>query len=151
MVKIHVSAYEGMKRDAESGYPYEVCGVMIGKKNTVTHFRKCVNLVSDDSSKTAFKEDGGIDSDRMKDRYELDPRGYMEADSWARENDLEILGIYHSHPDHPCAPSETDREVASPGWAYIIFSVIRGKLNDAKVWYIDEQSFQFEEKKFEIV
>ena len=140
-----------MTRDAESGYPYEVCGVMIGEKDTVTHFRKCANLVADDGSETAFKETGGIDRERLKDRYELDPRSYIEADSWARENGLEILGIYHSHPDHPSIPSETDREVASPGWAYIIFSINRGKLADARIWYIDERNFQFEEKKFEVI
>lgn len=124
---------------------------MIGKEDTVTHFRKCANLVADDESETAFKETADIDSKRLKDRYELDPRSYIEADSWARENGLEILGIYHSHPDHPSIPSETDRQVASPGWAYIIFSVNRGKLADARVWYIDEQDFQFEERKFEVV
>ena len=151
MVKILKSAYLGMTRDAESGYPYEVCGVMIGKGDTVTHFRKCANLVADDESETAFKETGSVDSRRLKDRFELDPRSYIEADSWARENGLEILGIYHSHPDHPSVPSETDRQVASPGWAYIIFSVNRAKLADARIWYIDEQDFQFEEKKFEVV
>ena len=151
MNRIHRSAYLGMTRDAESGYPYEVCGVMIGKQDTVTHFRKCANLVADDESETAFKETADIDSGRLKDRFELDPRSYIEADSWARENGLEILGIYHSHPDHPSVPSETDREVASPGWAYIIFSVNRGKLADARMWYIDEQDCQFEERKFEVV
>ena len=124
---------------------------MIGKGDTVTHFRKCANLVADDESETAFKETDSIDSRRLKDRFELDPRSYIEADSWARENGLEILGIYHSHPDHPSVPSETDRQVASPGWAYIIFSVNRAKLADARIWYIDEQNFQFEEKKFEVV
>ena len=140
-----------MTQDAESGYPYEVCGVMIGEGDTVTHFRKCANLVADDGSETAFKETSSIDSGRLKDRFELDPRSYIEADSWARENGLEILGIYHSHPDHPSIPSETDRQAASPGWAYIIFSVNQGKLADARIWYIDERNFQFEEKKFEVV
>lgn len=140
-----------MTRDAESGYPNEVCGVMIGEENTVTHFRKCANLVADDKSETAFKETANIDSKRLKDRFELDPRSYIEADSWARKNGLDILGIYHSHPDHPSLPSETDRQVASPGWAYIIFSVTRGKVADARIWYIDEQNFQFEERKFKVI
>lgn len=124
---------------------------MIGKGDTVTHFRKCANLVADDESETAFKETADIDSGRLRDRFELDPRSYIEADSWARENGLEILGIYHSHPDHPSTPSETDRQVASPGWAYIIFSVSRGRFADARIWYINEQDFQFEEKKFEVL
>lgn len=140
-----------MTQDAESGYPYEVCGVMIGEGDTVTHFRKCTNLIADDGSETAFKETGNINSERLKDRFELDPRSYIEADSWARENGLEILGIYHSHPDHPSVPSETDRQVASPGWAYIIFSVNRGNLANARIWYIDERDFQFKERKFKVV
>ena len=151
VVRIYSTAYLGMTRDAESGYPYEVCGVMIGKENTVTHFHKCSNLVADDKSETAFKKTGNIDSARLKDRFELDPRSYMEADSWARKNGLSILGIYHSHPDHPSVPSETDRQVASPGWAYIIFSVNGGKFADARIWYIDERSSRFEERKFEVV
>ena len=150
-MKIDKVAYQGMIQDAESGYPYEVCGVMIGKKNTVTHFRKCANLVADDSLDTAFKQTGEIDSKRLRDRFELDPRSYMEADLWARENGLDIVGIYHSHPDHPPIPSETDRQVASANWAYIIFSVNQGNLAGSKLWYINEQSGQFEETVFQVV
>ena len=150
-MKIRRAAFDGMTRDAESGYPYEVCGVMIGREDTVTHFRKCRNLVAEDETRTAFKKDGGIDSSRMNDRYELDPLSYMEADSWARKNGLDILGVYHSHPDHPSAPSETDRKAASAGWGYIIFSVGRGGLNDARIWHMREEDSMFEEGKFEVV
>ena len=87
----------------------------------------------------------------MKDRYELDPLSYMEADSWARKNGLDILGIYHSHPDHPPAPSETDRKAASPGWGYMILSVSRGRLNGARIWRLREENSRFEEGKFEVV
>lgn len=150
-MRIRRSAFDGMTRDAESGYPYEVCGVMIGREDTVTHFRKCRNLVAEDETRTEFKKDGGIDSARMKDRYELDPLSYMEADSWARKNGLDILGIYHSHPDHPPAPSETDRKAASPGWGYMILSVSRGRLNGARIWRMGEENSRFEEGKFEVV
>lgn len=150
-MKILRSAFDGMTRDAESGYPCEVCGVMIGAKDTVTHFRKCRNLVAEDGARTAFKEDGNIDSARTRDRYELDPLSYVEADSWARERGLDILGVYHSHPDHPPVPSETDRKAASPGWGYMILSVSRGRFDGAGIWYVREEDSKFEEAGFEVV
>lgn len=150
-MKIKRSAYDGMRKDAEAGYPHEVCGVMIGKDDTVVHFRKCSNVVAEDQRPTQWKEAQKIDSERTKDRFELDPRSYVEADSWARSQGLDIVGIYHSHPDHPPVPSETDRAAASPGWAYIILSVERGTFQGARIWYIDEESSRFEEKRFEIV
>ncbi len=150
-MKIDRAAYEGMTRDAESGYPYEVCGVMIGGKNIVTHFRKCENLVADDGADTAFKRNSGIDSERRRDRFELDPRSYVEADLWAGDRGLEIVGIYHSHPDHLPIPSETDRKMASVGWAYIIFSVIQGDLAGSRLWYLNERSGQFEERVFQVI
>ncbi|MGH7884805.1 MAG: Mov34/MPN/PAD-1 family protein [Thermodesulfobacteriota bacterium] len=151
VVKISSSAYNGMIENSEQGYPYEVCGVMIGKDNIISHFKKCKNLVNEDAIQTEWKSEKELDKSRMKDRFELDPKSFLEADNWARENGLEILGIYHSHPDHPSKPSETDREVASPGWGYIIFSINNGKYNDARIWYIRESDFQFEEKEFEVV
>lgn len=135
VVIISKQVYEGMVKHAESGYPHEVCGVMIGKDNTVTHFKECKNL----------------NTERAHDRYELDPLSFNEVDDWARKNGLVILGIYHSHPDHPSRPSETDRERAWPDWGYIIFSVNKGKYYDARLWFIREGDFQFEQKEFEIV
>lgn len=140
-----------MAEDSEQGYPYEVCGVMIGKDDNVSHFIKCKNLVNEDSVKTEWKEAKKLDKSRLKDRFELDPKDFMKADEWARDNGLEILGIYHSHPDHPSKPSETDREVASPFWGYIIFSVQNGKFDNARLWYINESDLQFEERKFDVV
>lgn len=150
VVRIKKSAYEGMIEHAEEGYPNEVCGVMIGKEKLITEFRRCKNIVAEDSIKTSFKELNNIDKNRTSDRYELDPLSYLQADEWARENGLEILGIYHSHPDHPSKPSETDRKVASPGWGYIIFSIDNGKYSDARIWYIREEDYQFEQRDFEI-
>lgn len=151
VVRIHKQAFDGMIKDSEQGYPYEVCGVMIGKENEIYHFKKCKNLVNEDDVETEWKSEKNLDKSRMKDRFELDPKGFMEADNWARENGLEILGIYHSHPDHPSKPSETDREVASPFWGYIIFSIQNSKFDNASLWYINEENFQFEEREFEVL
>lgn len=150
VVKIKRSVYEGMISHAESGYPYEVCGVMIGNKELVTDYRECENLISQDAIKTEFKTENGLDKERLRDRFELDPKSFIEADEWARKNGLDIIGIYHSHPDSPSQPSETDRKIASPFWGYIIFSVNNGKYNDARLWYLSEDLTWFEHKDFEL-
>ena len=150
VVKISQQAYEGMIKHAESGYPYEVCGVMIGSGDKITHFRECKNLIAEDLVETEFKNSNNLDKERLRDRFELDPKSYIDADEWARIKGLEILGIYHSHPDHPSRPSETDRQIASPFWGYIIFSINQGKFNDARLWYINEDAYQFEQREFEL-
>ncbi len=133
--KIHKKAFENMISHAEEGYPHEVCGVMIGKDETVEYCIRCNNL----------------NTERAHDRYELDPKSYKEADEWARKKGLDIIGIYHSHPDHPSKPSQFDFDRAWPDWGYIIFSINNGKYSDARLWYVDEGSNQFVEQKYEIV
>jgi proteasome lid subunit RPN8/RPN11 len=135
VVKIINSTYDEIIKHAESGYPEEVCGVIIGKNRSVTNFKECRNL----------------NRERARDRYDLDPLSFKEADDWARLNGMEILGIYHSHPDHPSRPSIFDRERAWPDWLYIIISIQHGKYNDARAWVINDYSSPFVEEKIELV
>lgn len=133
-MNITQSAYNGIIEHAEGGFPDEVCGVIIGNGDEITHYRKCNNL----------------NTKRAHDRYELDPESFKKADDWARENGMEIRGIYHSHPDHPSLPSETDRQRAWPEWIYIIFSINSGKYNDARAWMLEDFDGQFFETTVEI-
>lgn len=135
MVKIVKSAYDGMIGHAEEGFPHEVCGVLIGGDGKVTHYRECRNL----------------NTERAHDRYDLDPASFKEADEWARGNGMEILGIYHSHPDHPSLPSETDRQRAWPEWIYIIFSINSGKYNDARAWVLEDFDSNFIQAAVELI
>ena len=135
MVKIFKSTYDGIIKHAESGYPEEVCGVLIGKEGGITNFKECRNL----------------NRERARDRYELDPLSFKEADDWARLNGMEILGIYHSHPDHPSRPSGFDRERAWPGWVYIILSIHSGKYKDSRAWTLKDFDSPFEEEEIELV
>lgn len=134
MVRILESTYLELIKHAESGYPNEVCGVLIGKNGDITDFRRC----------------GNLNEERTHDRYELDPTSFYEADDWARKNQLEIVGIYHSHPDHPSLPSEFDRSRAWPEWIYIILSINKGKYNDGRAWLLDDSVEIFREKGIEL-
>ena len=134
MVKINESSYNAIIKHAEAGFPHEVCGVLIGHNHTVTHYRECNNL----------------NTERAHDRYELDPLSFKEADDYSRKIGKDIIGIYHSHPDHPSMASETDRQRAWPGWIYIIFSINRGKYNDARAWILEDSGEKFYEEPIEV-
>ena len=135
VVKINKESYAGIIEHAEAGFPHEVCGVLIGSGGEITEYRKCNNL----------------NTERAHDRYELDPGSFNEADKWARDNGLEILGIYHSHPDHPSIASETDRQRAWPEWVYIILSIYKGNYNDARAWVLEDFDANFREEQIEVI
>ena len=135
VVKITKSAYDGIVQHAEGGYPHEVCGVLIGKEGRITGFKECRNL----------------NKERARDRYELDPLSFKEADEWARANGADILGIYHSHPDHPSRPSAFDRERAWPDGIYMILSIQSGKHNDGRAWVIRGYDSPFEEEEIKLI
>lgn len=134
MVRILKSVYGGIIKHAEAGFPHEVCGVLVGSDGKITHYRECRNL----------------NTERAHDRYDLDPVSFKEADEWARGKGLEIVGIYHSHPDHPSIASETDRQRAWPEWVYMIFSINSGRYNDARAWVLEDFDSNFMEVAVEL-
>ena len=70
----------------------------------------------------------------------------MQAENFAEENGLTLLGVYHSHPNSPAIPSEHDRISAQPYFSYIILSVFDGKYSHARSWQLNDD-YQFEEEK----
>ncbi len=75
----------------------------------------------------------------LRDRYEIDPREMLAAMKTARLNNLEIVGIYHSHPDHPANPSECDRTLAWSEYIYVICSVDSGSVSATTAWQLDDR------------
>lgn len=111
-----------MVQDAEGNYPREACGVLIGNgAGWVTAARSIPNIAP------------------LNTRYTFDPLVFRDVEHEADASGLEIIAIYHSHPDHPAYPSETDRAHAWPDYVYLILSVTRGKVNDIKAWHIPER------------
>ena len=134
MVRILKSVHDGIVEHAEAGFPHEVCGVLIGDDSRITHYIECTNL----------------NTERAHDRYDMDPASFKEADEWARKNGLEIVGIYHSHPDHQSIASETDRQRAWPDWVYIILSIFGGKYKDSRAWVLEDFDSGFVEVAVEL-
>ena len=121
-----------IRRHGEETYPEECCGFLIGRLcaagNDVVYARRAVNR----------------NATRREDRYVIAPGDYLAADSAARTENLDIVGVYHSHPDHPAIPSRTDLELATfPGYAYVIVSVEKGKAAALSAWSLAEDRSRF--------
>lgn len=110
---------------AARGYPEEVCGFLIGHDRTVSRVLAAENAVADAASR--------------RNRFSLSPDRVYEADRDARRTGESLIGVYHSHPDHPARPSPTDREWAWPGYVYIIVAVADGRIADFTAWTLPDE------------
>ncbi len=132
----HESVLDDMRRHGEETYPEECCGFLLGKTgadgNEIHTTRRAVNRYED----------------RREDRYVISPDDYRSAEQAAAKADLDVVGIYHSHPDHPARPSPTDLETATfPGYTYAIVSVRDGRAVDLTAWTLapDRSTFHRED------
>jgi proteasome lid subunit RPN8/RPN11 len=133
MLKISEALMRQIYDHTEASYPYECCGVMIGTTGdpSVVHtFRTCKNL----------------NTERAHDRYEMDPLDMLRAEREFEGGPWHVIGIYHSHPDHPSRPSQTDTDRAWPSYSYVIISVQNGKVASANSWVLNESEHRFEEE-----
>jgi proteasome lid subunit RPN8/RPN11 len=128
----HVDA---IRRHGEADYPREACGLIGG---TAEDGRKV--------AVTIVPLRNGRD-DTPNNRYLIDPDAFRHAQDRLDQDGLEVIGVYHSHPDHPPAPSVYDREHAWPWFSYVIVEIRRGRAGDHQSWVLadDRQAFVLEE------
>ncbi|MDX1656068.1 MAG: M67 family metallopeptidase [Candidatus Competibacteraceae bacterium] len=115
---------------AIAGWPEEVCGLLVGRRET-----RVIRVGRATWAPNTRR-------DRPADRYEIAPQDFLATLRWARERKLEVLGVWHTHPDHPAVPSARDRELAWPNWSYIIISVQRDQVEALRSWYCTPTGFQ---------
>lgn len=116
-------------------YPEECCGVMIGRRDGES-FEVTELLAARNEREAANRHN----------RFLISPEVLLAAQRGARERGLEVLGYYHSHPDHPARPSDFDREHAWPGTSYLIVSVRGGEVADCRSWRLRDDRTDFEEE-----
>ncbi len=117
MLRIHYAEYEALRAHGEETYPNECCGVLLGKSvaGEGNHVREIVRA-------------GNTRTDSAHNRYHIAPQELVKIQRQARTLGLDIVGFYHSHPDHPAQWSQTDfTEAHWLGCSYIITSVEQGK------------------------
>jgi len=140
-VRLPKAAVEAMLAHARDGYPFEVCGVFLGRSGPFARVEAVKQVVNRET-----------ESPRV--RYQIAPEDLIRIQREAREQGLEILGYYHSHPDHPARPSETDRRVAagglSDGVLHVVVGVEKGEKALPTAWVFRDATQSFEEEPFEV-
>ena len=128
-MKIAQPALEDIQAHGAEGYPHEICGIMVGPRGDglVTEVRRARNLIVE----------------RARDRYEIDPRDHIRIQKEADAMGFDIVGYYHSHPDHPAQASRFDTERAWAGYVYLIVSIQEGKAVDANCFVADKDGGPF--------
>jgi len=123
----------------ESAYPEEGAGLLLGR---VTGDERQVEAILELRNS---REDGS-----RHNRYLITPQAMLEGEQEAERRGLDILGVFHSHPDHPNLPSEYDREWALPWYSYLITSVNAGQAVGSRAWRLQDDRTGFDEENISI-
>lgn len=137
MIRLSKETERLIRLEGEKSYPNECCGVLLGAVDregtaTVENILPIVNA---------------REEEEQYHRFVITADDYLRAERAAQVQGVEVVGFYHSHPDHPAIPSEYDREHALPFYAYIIVAVARGSAGDFTSWRLtsDRQRFTQED------
>ena len=133
MIMIRKEHTDEIKRHAEAEYPNECCGILIGKLEA-------------DKSKTVQRImpiSNSREDINKHNRFLITPDELMSGELFARKNKMDVLGFYHSHPDHPAVPSNYDLQHAWPFYSYIITSVAKGKYENFTSWELENDRSKF--------
>ena len=127
---------------AAQSYPSEGCGVLVGT----------IPIAPDDDAIPVVRVTLGrnLVTDRAADRYELDPGDIVAAERAATAEGLDVLGFWHTHPDHPARPSRFDTERAWPDYVYVICSVTAAGVVDVRAWTLRPDGEEFVEVTLEM-
>lgn len=137
-IRLGPAVRRALEAHVVEGYPAEVVGILAGERagGRVLHVERLVN----------------VQTERAADRYQVDGRALMKAERALEARGLEIVGYYHSHPDHPAMYSDTDRDLALPEMAYLILAV-RGpdpRITELRCWRLRPDREAMDEDAVEI-
>lgn len=118
-----------IRRHGQETYPHECCGALVGRDDRVSAVVPLPNTTEEGPRR----------------RFLVRASDYRVAEQRAGELGGELLGFYHSHPDHPARPSQYDLDHAWPTFAYIIVAVANGAAGEMTVWFLTDDRSRFEE------
>jgi proteasome lid subunit RPN8/RPN11 len=127
-----------IRRQGEAAYPGECCGALVGRADgaakEVLRLSPAVNRRTDDPH-----------------RYLIAPDDLRRLEREVREAGQEIVGYYHSHPDHPARPSAFDAEHAWPWYSYLIVRIHRGRGADMASWVLDDERPRMQPESLDVL
>jgi proteasome lid subunit RPN8/RPN11 len=118
VIRLGVGVLESIRTEAARAYPHEGCGALLGRGSDVSEAIPLPNT-----------EQGS-----PRTRFSVSPRDYLATEDAAEARGLTLLGFWHSHPDHPARPSETDRAFAWPGLLTLVIAVAGGAPGELTAW-----------------
>lgn len=133
-IKLLPASLDVVRKHAEAAFPHECCGFLYGSDAET----RIVSL--------ARSAENAKEGDQRR-RFEISPQEYLRAELFALQNNLTLLGIYHSHPQHPAIASEHDLKQAQPFFSYLIASVMDGTAVDYKSWRLRDDERRFDEEQ----
>jgi proteasome lid subunit RPN8/RPN11 len=136
MIAVNDEQLAQMRAHGERDYPYECCGLMLGRFET-----KLKKVVETYPISNAREEEA------KRNRFLIRPEELMRGEQYARGKGLDVVGFYHSHPDDVAVPSQYDLEHAWPMYSYIVVSVEKGRAADLRSWEMESDRTRFNEEE----
>jgi proteasome lid subunit RPN8/RPN11 len=131
-------------------YPHECCGALLGRDLDVPNAKSPDGAALPSREVTALFPLINRRDDSPRNRFQVTSEDVRDAEKAAREKGIDVVGWYHSHPDHPAEPSQFDRDHAWPWYSYIIVSVANGRPEKMTSWRLADDRTQFTPENLQI-
>jgi proteasome lid subunit RPN8/RPN11 len=120
----------------ERDYPHECCGLLLG------NFAGSLKAIAE-----VYPISNAREEQAKRNRFLIRPEELMRGERYAQQQGLEVVGFYHSHPDHPAVPSAYDLDHAWPVFSYIVVSIIAGAARELRSWEMEPDRSRFNEEE----
>ncbi|MDR1535103.1 MAG: M67 family metallopeptidase [Planctomycetota bacterium] len=136
MIHIRADLEARIREEGEKAYPDECCGFVLGRDEKGGRVAEAVMVLGNAREGIARRR-----------RFRIEADDFVRAENEAFKQGWDIIGIYHSHPDHPAVPSEYDRENSLPFYSYVIVSVAGGRSDECKSYILEDDRTCFREEE----
>jgi len=136
MLLLTPAALDAIQAHGQQAYPNEGAGLLLGRADGADKRVEAMLPLTNRS-----------EAGQQHHRYLLTPQDMLHGEDEAARRGLEVIGVFHSHPDHPAQPSEFDREWALPWYAYVITSIRQGQADQSRAWRLKDDRSAFDEEK----
>ena len=137
MLHLTTEQHAEITAHGERDYPHECCGLLLGRFEDDDK-KVCVEL---------FPISNAREEAARRNRFLIRPEELLRGEQYAAAKQLEVVGFYHSHPDHPAVPSAYDLEHAWPVYSYIVVAVKSGRAEDLRSWEMQADRTRFSEEE----
>ncbi len=133
MILIQTEHLDAIRRHGEAEYPHECCGLLIGRIDS-QHGKSVVEIHPIANAR---------DTGSRHNRFLIAPNELLAGEKLARSKALDVVGFYHSHPDHPAEPSQFDLDHAWPTYSYVIVAIRQGQAGSLLSWEMEADRSRF--------